>query len=351
MTGGLGYLGSVAAPYLERAGYDVTILDTGFFKNSLLFDAAPARTIFKDARDISDADLHGIDAVVHLAGISNDPFGSLREEKIYDPTREYARRLAFFCKKRGARFIFASSCSVYGKGGSGLSDEDSLPDPQTAYSRNKIQIEEDLSSLADGSFSPIALRFATAFGLSPRMRFDIVINMFAGMAIAEGKIVLNSNGEGWRPNVHVEDISRAVLSALRVHYNEGRLLILNVGTEENNMKIIDIAACVSDACANVPISFLQNGAVHEGKELIQSKLIGEGGADTRTYQVSFRKIKKFFPDFSCRYSVQDGVRAMAVQFRELGLDAAAFRNPKFYRLQTIEALLKSGRIGDDLRWI
>ncbi len=350
ITGGLGYLGSVIAPYLSEHGFDVTILDTGFFKNSLLFPPSAFKIILKDARDVQEDDLKGMDAVLHLAGVSNDPFGNLSAEKIYDPTRVYTRDIALLCKNKGIRFIFASSCSVYGKGSKDvLLDEDSPMDPQTPYSINKLQIEGDLRRLADKTFSPVALRFATAFGVSPRMRFDIVVNMLVGMAVAEKKIVLNSDGQAWRPHVYVRDIAESLLCALGSQYGEGDLLVLNVGREDNNMKIIDVAKIVAEECGNIPVSFMTGASGESG--LIKNKLIGVSGRDTRSYKVAFKKIKEYLPEFECRYSVRAGVREARDKFEEIRIDRAAFQNPKFYRLQTIDRLFKQGKIDDDLRWI
>ncbi|TSD03523.1 MAG: hypothetical protein Greene071436_320, partial [Parcubacteria group bacterium Greene0714_36] len=334
---------------LIRHGFDVTVLDTGFFKDGILFPPSMVRTVFKDARDVQGGDLKGVDAVVHLAGISNDPFGNLSVEKIYDPTRRYARDIAMLCKKKGIRFIFASSCSVYGKGSDAVLDEDSSVTPQTPYSINKLQIEGDLRMLADKTFSPIALRFATAFGVSPRMRFDIVINMLVGMAVAEKKIVLNSDGQAWRPHVHINDIAESLLCALRFPYTDGGLLILNVGREDNNMKIIDTAKIVGEECGNIPISFM-TGASGEN-DLIKSTRIGMSGEDTRTYRVSFKKIKEYFPEFECPYSIRAGVREMIEKFIRIKLDRATLNDPKFYRLQALEKLFQGGKINDDLRGV
>src|SRR3989344_4131892 len=214
ITGSLGYVGSVLAPYLLERGYEVRGFDTGFFKDALLYPAPEYETIIKDARDITKADLSGYDALVHLAAISNDPFGSMSEEEVYGPTKAYARMLASFCKDLGMDFIFASSCSIYGAGTGELTDEDGPVAPLTPYSRNKLAIEKDLAGLADDSFSPIALRFATPYGLSPRIRLDLVINMLIGMAVAKHSVVLNSDGSAWRPFIHVEDMARAIEAAL-----------------------------------------------------------------------------------------------------------------------------------------
>lgn len=350
ITGAEGYLGSVMVPFLIERGYEVTGLDTGFFKDALLYEAPSFRVVKKDARDFSENDLRGIDAVVHLAGISiNDPFGNLSPEKLYDPTRHYARDIAALCKKMGVRFIFASSCSIYGVSGSELLDEDSPVHPHIDYAKNKLQVEQDLAALADGSFSPIALRFATAFGSSPRMRFDIVVNMLTGMACAEKKIVLNSNGQAWRPNVHTEDIARAVEYALRSSYNDDKLLVLNVGREDNNMKIVDIANIVSEE-SGAPVSFSISPARGAGSDLITNKMVSASGADARNYRVSFARIREVFPDFECRYSIRDGVKEMCTRFQELKLTLEQFRSRGFYRIKKLEDLFVKGEIDGDLRW-
>lgn len=349
ITGAEGYLGSVMAPFLVERGYEVTGLDTGFFKNALLYEAPPFRVIKKDVRDFSESDLKGIDTIVHLAGISiNDPFGNLPPEKLYDPTRHYARDIAALCKKKGVRFIFASSCSIYGTSGNELLNEDSPVHPYIDYAKNKLQIEEDLATLADGSFSPIALRFATAFGLSPRMRFDIVVNMLAGMAAAEGKIVLNSDGQAWRPNVHIEDIARAVECAFRSAWNKG-FLVLNVGREDNNMKIIDIAHLVSEE-SGAPISFTSSAARGAGSDLITNKMVSASGADARSYRVSFARIQEYFPDFRCTHSVRDGVHEMLAFFKKMNLTPEPFRSHGFYRIKRLEDLYARGEIDESVRW-
>ena len=223
VTGSLGYLGSVLTSYLVEAGYDCMGYDTGFFKDSLLYPPPLTPTVFRDARDITQSDLKHIDVVIHLAGISNDPMGKLDAASIYDPTRTYTFKIAKMCKKLGVKFIFASSCSIYGLGVDELLTEESQVFPQTGYSMNKLQVEEDLRSISDSSFSPISLRFATVFGNSPRIRFDVVINMLTGMAMANKTIVLNSDGKAWRPNLHILDLCMAVRCAIDLDYRRGEL--------------------------------------------------------------------------------------------------------------------------------
>ncbi len=349
ITGAGGYVGSVLVPFLIGRGYDIVGLDAGFFTDALLYTVPPYQVIRKDARDITEKDLNGFDAVVHLAGISiNDPFGNLPPEMIYEPTRIYARDIAVLCKKKGVRFIFASSCSIYGTSGDEV-DEDSTVHPHIEYSKNKLKVEEDLHALADKDFSPIALRFATAFGSSPRMRFDIVVNMLVGQAVADKKIVLNSDGQAWRPNVHISDMAHAIECALRSEYSGGKLLVLNVGRDDNNMKIIDIARIVSVE-TGAPISFAVSSARGAGSEMVTNKMVSASGADARNYRVSFARIREYFPNFACRYSVHDGVKEMCTRFRAMGLTEEQFKNRGFYRIKRLEDLYAAGEIDGEVRW-
>ncbi len=350
VTGSLGYLGSVLTEYLARSGFDVTGYDTGFFRHCALYPPPATKTVLKDARDIGTDDLRGVDAVVHLAGISNDPFGNLDPARVYDPTRAYSARLAGLCKERRVRFIFASSCSVYGKGQQELLDEESPTQPQTPYSLNKLQIEQDLRSIADADFSPVALRFATAFGPSPRLRFDLVINMLAGMAVTTGRIVLNSDGTPWRPNVHVLDICKSLKGALDLDYHGGELLVLNVGDEANNLQIIDIARKIQAQVPGCELSFLKDNPQSDKEGLVQDRKV-KGGVDTRTYKVSFEKIRKTLPGFKCDWPVEEGIRDLIGKLREVNLNPAQFKDRRFYRLQTIEDLYQGQYLSAELRWL
>jgi nucleoside-diphosphate-sugar epimerase len=349
VTGSSGYLGSILCGYLQERGYDVSGYDTGFFRESILYSPAQTKITFKDVRFLEEKDIEGYDVLVNLAGISNDPFGNLNSEKIYDPTREYSFALAKWCKKLGVRFVFSSSCSVYGIGQGDLMTEESPTTPQTGYSLNKKQIEEDLKSISDVNFSPIALRFATAFGISPRMRFDIVVNMLTGMAFSTKKIVLNSDGTSWRPNVHIQDICKSILFAIESSYNDGKLLTLNVGDEANNLRIIDIAQLIQKQISGCEIQFLAKNPELDKSGLIQDRKV-QDGVDTRTYKVSFEKIKNKFPDFQCDWSIEKGVQDMIEQFEKYELDEVKFNSPAFYRLQTIEKLHQENKISDDLYW-
>lgn len=351
VTGSLGYLGSVLTKSLTESGFDCIGYDTGFFKDCLLYPPPATETVFRDARDITEADLKNIDVVVHLAGISNDPMGKMDASRVYDPTRVYSLNIAKLCKKLGVRFIFASSCSVYGLGEDELLTELSPTHPQTYYSLNKLQIEEDLRSISDKDFSPVALRLATVFGSSPRLRFDVVVNMLTGMALADGTIVLNSDGKSWRPNLHILDVCQAIRRAIELGYRGGELLVLNVGADENNLQVIQIANIIQRVVPGCELKFLAENPELDKEGLIRDRKIKQEGGDTRTYKVSFDKIRKTLPGFKCEWSVEQGVRDMAALFKELFFNKEAFKRRGFYRLQELEYLYENGYLSDDLFWL
>jgi nucleoside-diphosphate-sugar epimerase len=347
ITGSLGYIGSLLTEYLTERGYKVTGLDMGFFANGVLYSPKITSTVFRDVRELDESDFQGIDAVIHLAGISNDPVGKLEPSLIYDPTRLYAINIAKICKKRGIKFIFASSCSVYGKGEDELLTEESPTYPQTFYSLNKLEVEKDLQLISDSNFSPIALRFATIFGLSPRIRFDVVINMLTGMGATDSNLVLNSDGESWRPNLHILDACKAIEASISINYNEGKLLIINVGDEKNNLKVIEIARTITRVMPLCKIQFLSENPLLDKEGLIGDKKIKDG-SDTRTYKVSFEKIKKVFPNFKCDWSIESGIEDMVHCFKDLKMTNEFFKKREFYRLQQLEFLHSRGYVSDQL---
>jgi nucleoside-diphosphate-sugar epimerase len=350
VTGSTGYLGSVLTGYLKNLGYICVGYDAGFFSDTLLYPSTDVNPVIKDARSLTEKDLEGAYALVHLAGISNDPLGKLDAAKMYDPTREYSKKISLMCKNMGIKFIFASSCSIYGVGGAELLDENSPVHPQTFYSLNKLQIEDDLRTISENNFDPIALRFATVFGVSPRIRFDVVINMLAGMAYTNGKIILNSDGQSWRPNLHILDLCQAVACTIELD-NRGRgLQILNVGSDENNMKIIDIAKIVQSAIPGCELRYLSEDPDLDKEGLIQDRKVKAGTTDTRTYQVSFQKIKKEIPTFNCQWNIELGVKQLVDTFKEISLDYSKFKERGFYRLQQLEYLHGNKLINDDLYW-
>jgi nucleoside-diphosphate-sugar epimerase len=349
VTGSLGYLGSVLLPYLTGNGFDCVGYDTGFFKDCCLYPCQEQKTVFRDMRDFTGDDLKGIDAVIHLAAMSNDPLMSFPAAQFYDPVRKYALDIAGLCRDRGIKFIFASSCSVYGIG-SRILNEDSGTDPQTGYSLNKFQVENDLAAISGGGFAPIVLRFATAYGLSPRMRFDLVINMLAGMAVATKKIILNSDGKSWRPFVNVRDICQAIRYAIDFDYASHRPLVLNVGDTRDNYQIIDIAGMIQKEVPGCEIRFLRSVKdAAADVELVRDRKV-QDGVDTRTYKVSFERIKSVFPGFQCDWTVPDGIHEMVDFFRELPVTGAQLNNMNYYRLQKMEYLLKNGYVSEDLKW-
>jgi nucleoside-diphosphate-sugar epimerase len=295
-------------------------------------------------------DLDGVDAVVHLAGISNDPVGKLPPERIYDPARRYTARLARACRQRGVRFVFASSCSVYGIGGDHLLTEESATRPQTPYSLNKLQIEQDLRALGDERFCPVILRFATVFGVSPRMRFDLFINMFVGMALTTRRILLNSNGQAWRPNVHILDVCKAIRCCLEQPPRANGAVVLNVGETGQNSRILDVAEMVKASLPGCEVVWLDTEPQQqEGAELFRDRKIRDN-VDTRTYQVSFERIQQLLPGFRCEWSVSEGVAAMIRELTDRKLTEAHVKRIDFYRLQKLESLAQSGRLSEDLCW-
>lgn len=350
VTGSQSYIGSVLAPFLTQNNYDVTGIDSGFIKDCLLYTTDNDKTIYKDVRDITVKDLKGFDVVVYLAGISNDPFRNFDPVKIYNPVRKHTIKVAKLCKKLGIKFIFSSSCSVYGKGIDGYSDETAATFPQTPYSLNKVQIEQDLAKITDRNFTPIIFRFATAFGLSLRMRFDLVINMFTAMAYTSGKIILNSNGQAWRPNVYVNDICKAIKYAIDYNPPIGQKIILNVGSTSQNYQILELAKIVQKQIPGCEIALINLVGTQIDEELIKDRKI-QDGVDSRNYKISFEKIKKVFPGFECDFTVTEGVKTMLKKFDEIKLTKKQFENINFYRLQKLEWLIKNNYISEELRWI
>ena len=352
ITGSLGYLGSALTAYLQQRGLECKGYDIGFFKDCQLYPARDLSVTIGDMRDFSEEYLDDVQVVIHLAAVSNDPFGNLDAAKIYDPTRWYAVRLAKLCKARGIKFIFPSSCSVYGKGFDRYLDESSPLDPQTPYSLNKWQIEEDLKALSSRDFSPIILRLATVFGLSPRMRFDLVVNMLAGMAVAEARIILNSDGKAWRPHVHIQDVCKAFYDAIHFQWQGDQPLIVNVGDDEQNFQISSIAEMVQKRLPSSEIIYLpkiQHAPPTGDMDLVRDRKI-QDGVDVRTYKVSFGLIKRTFKGFRCDWSVERGIARMIDELQRLGLSASELKNVNYYRLQKIEYLYQNKLITGDLRW-
>ncbi len=353
ITGCGGYLGSYLLPFLLKKGYDVEGHDINFFKDCNLFKINNFENLikYKDSENYILSDIKNADIVIHLAGISNDPLNSLTAEKVYDPTRVYSLKLAKICKEHNKKFIFASSCSVYGASiTKNLLNENSDTNPQTGYSLNKLQIEQDLESIASQNFFPICLRFATIFGVSPRMRFDIVINMLVGMGLTEKEIKLNSDGTAWRPNLYIEDACSAIESAIKYEKQseDYKILILNVGRNDNNLRIIDIAEIIQKLIPNSKLKFL-NEALQKSEDKIFFDRKIKKGKDNRTYKVSFDKLKQKFGNI-CNYTVEEGVKKMLFDLNRIDFNNKKFKYNGFYRLQYLESLFEKNLINDDLKW-
>ncbi|MBC3761630.1 NAD-dependent epimerase/dehydratase family protein [Quadrisphaera oryzae] len=334
VTGTEGYLGCLLAPLLVEDGHDVTGLDTGYYKHGWLYNGVTSTvaTIAKDIRDVQVEDLRGFDAVVHMAELSNDPLGDLLGEVTYDVNHKGSVRLATVAKEAGVgRFVYMSSCSVYGVA-DGTVDETSPVNPQTAYAICKARVERDVAPLADETFAPTFLRNATAFGASPRMRFDIVLNNLAGLAWTTGKIAMNSDGTPWRPLVHGLDIAQAIRRVLTAPVEAVRGEVLNVGSEEQNYQVRDIAEKVAAAFPGCELSF------------------GPPSADNRSYKVNFDKIKKVLPDFECQWDAARGAQQLHDVFEAIQLDEATFNGRGHTRLKQLEHLLSTGQIDAELFW-
>ena len=348
LIGNQGYLGSRLTDYLQEHGYSCSGADVGFFKDGILYPPHSVSMLQREARTLEERDIDGFDVVILLAGISNDPFGNLTTEFIYDPTRQYALRIAKICKTLGVRFIFPSSCSVYGAADSPL-DESGPVSPKTPYSLNKVQIEKDLAMISDLNFSPIVLRLATVFGLSPRIRFDVVINMLCGMAVTEKHVILNSNGQAWRPHVYIEDVCEAFRCCIEWDYRDGKLMVLNVGRNDNNRQILNVARAIQQRVSHCSLDFLSQS--HDGavNELVRDRKI-QDGVDDRNYRVLFDRGLETIPGFKVKWTVEMGIERLLQDLHSVELDIPKFKQREFYRLQQLEYLHKNLLVNDRLEW-
>jgi len=335
VTGNDGYLGSLLAPELLRRGHEVVGLDTGFYKDRMLYrPAADApRTIVKDLRKIEAQDLEGFEAIVHMAELSNDPAGQLAPNITYDINHKGSVHLAEKAREAGVqRFVYMSSCSVYGVADGDFVTEKSSLNPQTAYAVCKTLVERDVQPLASDNFSPTFLRNATAYGASPRMRFDIVLNNLAGLAWTTKKIEMTSDGTPWRPLVHGLDIARAIVATLNAPREIIHNQVFNVGDTTNNYRVKEIAEIVGEVFPGCSVTF------------------GTSGADNRSYRVSFEKIHSQLPGFKCAWDARKGAIQLYELFRRIDMPGEVFQYRTFTRLKQLEYLIRTKQIDKEFFW-
>ncbi len=335
VTGTEGYLGSLLPPLLIERGHEVIGVDTGYYKVGWLYNGTEvtAKTLNKDIRNIAVEDLQGVEAIVHMAELSNDPTGQLSPTITYDINHKGSVRLAKLAKEAGVRrFVYMSSCSVYGVATEGDVTEESSVNPQTAYAECKTLVERDVRPLADDDFSPTFMRNATAFGASPRMRFDIVLNNLSGLAWTTKEIKMTSDGTPWRPLVHALDICKAIVCAIEAPRDIVHNQIFNVGDTTNNYRVKEIAEIIADIFVGCKLSF------------------GDSGADNRSYRVSFEKINTILPGFKCDWNAQRGAQQLFDLFSQIDMTEETFLSRGFTRLKQLEYLIRTQQIDQDFFW-
>jgi nucleoside-diphosphate-sugar epimerase len=336
VTGQRGYIGVEMVPVLRAAGHEVVGLDTGLYDESdFVAPPDPVPNLDVDLRDVTADHLKGIDAVIHLAALSNDPLGDLDSKVTYDINLHGSVGLARAAKQAGVkRFLFSSSCSLYGAGGTGFLDENAAFNPVTAYGESKIRVEQELGGLADANFAPVYMRNATAYGVSRRLRADIVVNNLVGHAITTGKVLMQSDGTPWRPLVHIGDITNAFIAALTAPLASIHNQAFNVGRTAENYQIRQVANLVAEVVPDCVVSFAEGAS-----------------ADIRDYRVSFEKAETKLPGYQPRWTLKAGIEELYQAYKRAGMTREIFLGPRFYRLRTVRGLQERKLLDSQLRWI